>query len=189
MLALKSSANHPWPWAQAGDQAEAVFASTYPAIHAHLNQYREALIKRQDQGEHWWELRACAYWEKFDASKVMYQEIQFHPSYLWDDAHMLSNKKAFFLPTGDKYLLGVLNAPLMWWHNWRYLPHMKDEALTPAGFLMEGLPIARPSSCGRRWKRAYSASSRSPVRSTRAGKPCWTGCGWSTKSRSPARSS
>jgi hypothetical protein len=33
----------------------------------------------------------------------------------------------------------------MWWHNWRYLPHMKDEALNPAGFLMETLPIAQPS--------------------------------------------
>ena len=30
----------------------------------------------------------------------------------------------------------------MWWHNWRYLPHMKDEALSPKGELMELLPIA-----------------------------------------------
>jgi hypothetical protein len=43
------------------------------------------------------------------------------------------------------YILAVLNSPLMWWHNTRYLPHMKDEALTPAGFLMENLPIARPT--------------------------------------------
>ena len=34
----------------------------------------------------------------------------------------------------------------MWWHNWRYLPHMKDEALSPMGFLFERLPIAQPSS-------------------------------------------
>jgi hypothetical protein len=34
----------------------------------------------------------------------------------------------------------------MWWHNWRYLPHMKDEALSPAGFLMEDLPIAEPTA-------------------------------------------
>ena len=33
----------------------------------------------------------------------------------------------------------------MWWHNWRFLPHMKDEALNPAGFLMEQLPIAPPT--------------------------------------------
>src|SRR4029077_15780214 len=56
MLALKSSGNHPSPWTNGGDRAETVFAATYPAIHAHLNQYRDALKKRQDQGEHWWEL-------------------------------------------------------------------------------------------------------------------------------------
>ena len=33
----------------------------------------------------------------------------------------------------------------MWWHNWRYLPHMKDEALSPVGFLMESVPIAEPN--------------------------------------------
>jgi hypothetical protein len=146
MLALKSSGNHPWPWAEAGDRAEAVFAATYPAVHTHLNQYRDALIRRQDQGEHWWELRACAYWNQFDRPKVMYQEIQFHPCYMLDRAGMLANNKVLFLPTDDLYLLGVLNSPLMWWHNWRYLPHMKDEALTPAGFKMEALPIAPPTN-------------------------------------------
>jgi len=43
------------------------------------------------------------------------------------------------------YLLAILNSPLMWWHNWRCLPHMKDEALTPVAFVMERLPIAQPS--------------------------------------------
>jgi len=33
----------------------------------------------------------------------------------------------------------------MWWYSWRYLPHMKDEALNPAGYKMESLPIARPN--------------------------------------------
>jgi hypothetical protein len=33
----------------------------------------------------------------------------------------------------------------MWWHNWRCLPHMKDEALSPVGFRMEELVIAEPT--------------------------------------------
>ncbi|HEY3230169.1 MAG TPA: hypothetical protein VGJ87_13185, partial [Roseiflexaceae bacterium] len=40
-------------------------------------------------------------------------------------------------------------APLIWWHNWRYLPHMKDEALNPAVFLIEQLPIAPPTDATR----------------------------------------
>jgi len=145
MLALKSSGNHPWPWANGRNKAETVFAVTYPAIHAHLSQYHDALKKRQDQGEHWWELRACTYWEKFDRPKVMYQEIQYHPCYLLDCGKMLANNKVFFLTADDPYLLAVLNSPLMWWHNCRYLPHMKDEALTPVAFMVESLPIARPT--------------------------------------------
>ena len=58
------------------------------------------------------------------------------------------------MANGDLYLLAVLNSPLMWWHNWRYLPHMKDEALSPVAFLMESLPIARPPDAIRaEWKR------------------------------------
>ena len=57
MIALKSSGDHPWPWADAGEEAEDVFAQTYPSIHRSPEHFREALIKRQDQGRYWWELR------------------------------------------------------------------------------------------------------------------------------------
>lgn len=74
----------------------------------------------------------------------MYQEIQFHPRYAIDNDAHYGNNKTLFLPTADLYLLAVLNSPLMWWFNWRNLPHLKDEALTPVTFLMETLPIAEP---------------------------------------------
>ena len=80
----------------------------------------------------------------------MYQEIQFHPSYMVDHVGTLANNKVFFLPSDDSFLLGVLNSPLMWWYNWRYLPHMKDEALTPLAIRMEQLPIANPSKSTRK---------------------------------------
>ena len=130
----------------------------YPAIKRHLEAHRTALEPkpkdwtgkewpgRKPGSYTWYELQdPIEYWEEFDKPKVMYQEIQFHARYMLDREGMLANNKVFFLPSGDLYLLGVLNSPLMWWHNWRYLPHMKDEALTPAGFLMENLPIARPT--------------------------------------------
>ena len=145
MIVLKSSENHPWLWAETGAEAEAVFQRTYPSLHAHMKQYEPQLQPRQDQGRYWWELRSCAYYSGFERPKVMYQEIQFHPCYCLDEAGTYSNNKTFFLATDDLYLLCVLNSPLMWWHNWRYLPHMKDEALSPMGFKMETLPIARPT--------------------------------------------
>jgi hypothetical protein len=144
MIALKSSGDYPWPWSSAGDDAEASFREAYPGLHAHLKPFEEALRKRQDKGRHWWELRACAYWNEFDKPKLMYQEIQFHPWYALDRTSSLGNNKTFFVATDDLYLLALMNSPLMWWHNYRYLPHMKDEALTPVAFLIEKLPIVPP---------------------------------------------
>lgn len=145
MLSIKSSGDHVWPWTKSGDDAERVFGATYPAVYSHLKSFEPQLIARQDKGRFWWELRSCAYWHEFDKAKIFYQEIQFHPSYSLDSMGRLANNKVFFIPTDDLYLLAVLNSPLMWWHNWRYLPHMKDEALSPVGFLMESLPIAKPT--------------------------------------------
>ncbi len=145
MILLKSSENEAWPWATQGEQAEATFALTYPSLYRHLKPLEEPLRKRQDHGRYWWELRSCSYYPAFGEPKLMYQEIQFHPAFCLDRRGHLCNNKVFLSPTTDLYLLGVLNSPLMWWHNWRYLPHMKDEALNPMGEMMERLPIALPT--------------------------------------------
>ena len=85
------------------------------------------------------------YWREFERPKLIYQEIQYHPSYGADRTGQFANNKVMFIPNCDLYLLGVLNSSLMWWHNWWYLPHMKDEALTPVIFMTEKLPIAEPT--------------------------------------------
>jgi SAM-dependent methyltransferase len=146
MIVLPSSNDRAWPWADLGEAAEAKFKAEYPSLHRHLKPLEEALRKRQDKGRYWWELRSCAYWDAFEKPKLFYQEIQFHPSYSFDAEGRFGNNKTFFLSTDDLFLLAVLNSPLMWWHNWRYLPHMKDEALSPVAFRMEELPIADPTS-------------------------------------------
>lgn len=147
MIVLKSSGDQLWPWSHTPDtaQAEEHFRQAYPSLYGHLKPLEERLRTRQDRGRYWWELRACAYYHAFEQLKIMYQVIQFYPSYGIDNSHLLSNDKTFFIARTDNYLLAVLNSPLMWWHNWRYLPHMKDEALNPARVRMETLPIAQPN--------------------------------------------
>ena len=147
MIVLQSSSDRTWSWSDATDiaVAEDLFQQAFPSLHARLKPLEEKLRIRLDKGRYWWELRACAYYHVFEQPKLMYQEIQFHPSYCFDSMNLFSNNKVFFLPTADAYLLAVLNSPLMWWHNWRYLPHMKDEALSPIGVKMEALPIASPT--------------------------------------------
>lgn len=150
IILLKSSGDQAWPWKDLPEQdAERTFASAFPAFHRRLKPLEGALRKRTDKGHYWWELRSCAYYEMFIAPKLIYQEIQFHPIYAADTSGVFLNNKGFFLPTTDTWLLCVLNSPLMWWYNWRYLPHMKDETLSPVGAKMESLPIAQPSDKAR----------------------------------------
>ena len=140
LITIGSSANVRWPWT-GQSQPEAVFAQTFPSVAKHLARFKEDLRARQDQGHHWWELRSCDYLATFAKPKILWQEIQFHSWFSVDTSGSLITNKAFMLPSNDLALLGVLCSPLMWWSLTRTLPHMKDEALNPAGFLMEKLRV------------------------------------------------
>ncbi len=131
----------------------------FPAIKRHLERFRTQLEpKPKDWTERewpgrkpgsykWYELQdPVDYWREFEKPKIGYQVIQFYPCYCFDDSGVLGNDKTFFLPASDLYLLGVLNAPVLWWHNWRTLVHLKDEALSPMGYLVEQLPIPQPTA-------------------------------------------
>jgi hypothetical protein len=110
-----------------------------------MSGFRGKLTAREDQGRFWWELRPCAYYDAFDRPKIVYQVIQYNPAYCLDADQEFLNDKGFMIGSAEPFLLATLNSPLLWWLGWRYFPHMKDEALNPAGFKMERLPIARPT--------------------------------------------
>lgn len=145
MILLKSSDDQTWLWSSsAGLAAEEIFASAFSSLYRYLLPWKEKLIARSDQGRFWWELRRCAYYAVFERPKILWQLIQYHPAYALDHSGNLTNDKLFCLPIADNYLCAVLNSPLLWWHNWRSLVHLKDEALNPAGYMMEQVPIAVP---------------------------------------------
>ena len=95
----------------------------YPAIHAHLETVGEqiesgevkargkGLLNRDDQGENWWNLRACAYYSEFDKEKIVWKRIgsilRFayiqYPIYCLDSTCMATGKKV-------KFLTAVLNS-------------------------------------------------------------------------------
>lgn len=135
---------------------------SYPSVKAHLQSYREKLEPKpadwneKDAGKwlgrkpgkyKWYEIQdSIQYHALFDEPKIFFQQIQFHSSFAFDDEGLVGNNKTTFIPTKDFYILGLLASPLIWWFNWRYLPHMKDEALAPVGKLMDELPIAETSN-------------------------------------------
>jgi hypothetical protein len=49
LIAIESSADRQWPWSDAGDAAEDLFARALPSIHRHLARFKEAAIARQDK--------------------------------------------------------------------------------------------------------------------------------------------
>jgi hypothetical protein len=144
MIAMKSSGDHPWPWSDKGDEAESVFRNAYPTIFAHLTSFRGTLARRLDQGRYWWELRSCAYWEKFARPKITYQEITWQLSWCFDARGTLCNNTAYILPTEDRWLLAVMNSPLSWWYAWRTAIRGKDEALRFIKEFVVTFPIASP---------------------------------------------
>lgn len=80
----------------------------------HLAPFENALRKRQDKGEFWWELRPCDYYGVFDQPKIVFPDICKHPRFCYDDTGFYLMNTAYALGTGDKYLLGILNSALFW---------------------------------------------------------------------------
>jgi len=147
IIALPSSHNRNWPWASmTSDEAKAenVFKNEFPSLHAHFKPIEQALRKREDQGTFWWELRSCDYYDKFETPKIIYQDIQFHSWFALEVEGCYLNDTAYILPTSDLCTLCVLNSSLIWWFNWKFLPHGKDEALRPKTYVFESVPVVEP---------------------------------------------
>ncbi|HRJ62301.1 MAG TPA: Eco57I restriction-modification methylase domain-containing protein, partial [Azospirillaceae bacterium] len=144
MIVMKSSGDHSWPWAQADNEttAEKLFAATYPSLHRWFKPWEERLRKRQDKGRYWWELRPCAYYEKFEGKMILYKDIMYNSkfSYVYDGAYV--NNTVYFIESSDLHILSALSSPLMWWYTWRKFEHAKDEALRFFTDFVQALPIA-----------------------------------------------
>ena len=80
-----------------------------------LNPSRERLIERHDQGKYFWELRACAYWEEFQQSKIVYPDIAQDTEFSFDDSGYFWGNTSYLLPTQEMWLLGLLNSKAVFW--------------------------------------------------------------------------
>lgn len=82
----------------------------YPAVFEHLKQWQDKLEKRWDKGNHWWELRTCAYYDAFEKPKIVFPDIAPEPRFAFDLNNMYLGNTAYIVPVNDLYLLGVLNS-------------------------------------------------------------------------------
>lgn len=89
----------------------------YPSLYNHLATYEEALKKRLDKGNHWTNLRNCAYLADFEKEKIVWLELTDKPNFALDTNGYYINNTIFFM-TGNhlKYLLAFLNSRLCEWY-------------------------------------------------------------------------
>lgn len=95
-------------------QAWEQFQGRHPALADHLGRFAEPARKRQDQGEYWWELRACKYYDEFEKPKLFWPEVGKIPRFSWDEEGKYINNKGFILVADNPALLGVLQSRVTW---------------------------------------------------------------------------
>lgn len=89
----------------------------YPLIYDHLKKYLPKIEKRYDKGDHWSNLRNCAYLEEFEKPKIIWGEISDRPKFTFDDSQHYAEATTFIL-TGEKlkFLLAILNSKVSEWY-------------------------------------------------------------------------
>lgn len=89
----------------------------YPTVYDHLDAFGDSFKNRGAKGENWWNLRACAFFDDFKKSKIVWIELSDKNRFaLCDEEVYLLNSAYFLMPPkniSSKYLLGVLNSSLM----------------------------------------------------------------------------
>lgn len=94
----------PWQWLN----------KNYPAISKHLLPFKVDAQKRDDQGDYWWELRACDYYEEFEKPKIIFPDISIRGNFTFDqNGSFYCVNTIYFIPVGKKYLFCILNSKLM----------------------------------------------------------------------------
>ncbi|MGH2534891.1 MAG: TaqI-like C-terminal specificity domain-containing protein [Thermomicrobiales bacterium] len=103
-IGAELSAGDAWKW----------LAKSYPNLATHLSPFAAAASGRYDKGEYWWELRSCDYYDAFDQTKIIWPDIAKLPRFSQDDAGTYLNNTAYFIPTDDQSLLGILQSRVIW---------------------------------------------------------------------------
>ena len=98
------SEKEAWNWLQ----------KEHPKVSQHLEPFTVACQKRQDQGEYWWELRSCDYYQYFEQSKIIFPDICKGPRFFLDRSGVYLANTGYILGVDDPYLLGILNSRVFW---------------------------------------------------------------------------
>ena len=108
----------------------------YPAIEAHLSQFRPDLEPKRTRGAkrgrapgtyRWFEIQAnTAYYRAFDQPKIIYTNIGTEMRAMLDRQNHVTADTCFIIPSDDAYLLTLLNSKLLDFYFRLALPCLDD---------------------------------------------------------------
>ena len=88
----------------------------YPIIFNYLLQFEDKLKKRSDQGNFWYNLRACTYYSDFDEEKLVYPNMAPSLYTVWDNKRYITNPKCYILNSKSidlRYLSAILSSNVL----------------------------------------------------------------------------
>ncbi|WP_078130218.1 Eco57I restriction-modification methylase domain-containing protein [Leptospira alexanderi] len=89
--------------------------SEYPAIFNYLKQFQKKAEARSDQGDYWWELRACDYYIEFEKEKIIFPDISTRGNFTIDFNKSYLVNTSYIIPVKDNYLVALLNSKISTW--------------------------------------------------------------------------
>jgi len=117
----------------------------YPAVWEHLNKINKAANgqaeKRCDQGNHWTNLRDCAYFDKFQNDKIVWPETSQNNQFCFVGKNFYLDKTAFFLPADNRFLLGLLNSKVAFFYLDTLVSKMRGGYFSMSKIYVEQLPL------------------------------------------------
>jgi TaqI-like C-terminal specificity domain len=79
-----------------------------------LTPFSEEAKRRTDQGDFWWELRACEYYKIYEKDKLVFAHFQSEPLFFLDKDKYYTNNRGYIMDGIGFYELGLLNSTCIW---------------------------------------------------------------------------
>lgn len=120
----------------------------YLSVYNHLKSFGQKIKSRSDQGENWWNLRSCSYYDLFEKEKLIYPETTVRRSEFYYDNKKSYIDKTCFMITGEnlKFLNGVLSSELLEWYLESELRLLGKRSIQYSKQFIEQVPVPKISN-------------------------------------------
>ena len=87
----------------------------YPTALNYVNNFKNKLQTRCDKGVNYWNLRACAYYDEFEKTKLLYIHTAVDHQFYYDTEGHYINNSCYMIVSDSKFLFAFLNSKLFKW--------------------------------------------------------------------------